>query len=83
MAGTVVAENIADPVNSPGHGVAWLIFVNIGKIACLLAVPGQAGGAEVRREDKMRRFDEQTLQINEQLENENENENIGIVGCIP
>lgn len=48
MARTVVTENIADPVNSPAHRVAWLIFVNIGEITGLLAVPRLVGRGIVR-----------------------------------
>lgn len=31
MVGTVVTEDIANPVDSPGDRVAWLIFVNVGE----------------------------------------------------
>lgn len=39
VVGTVVTEDVADPVNGPGHGVAWLVLVNVGENTCLLAVP--------------------------------------------
>lgn len=40
MVGTVVTEDVADPVDGPAHRVAWLVFVNVGEKTCLLAVPG-------------------------------------------
>lgn len=39
VAGTVVTEHVVDPVDGPGHRVAWLVFVNFGKQLCLTAVP--------------------------------------------
>lgn len=39
VVGTVVTEDVADPVDGPGHRVAWLVFVNVGEKTCLLAVP--------------------------------------------
>lgn len=39
VVGTVVTQDVADPVDGPGHWMAWLVFVNVGKSLCLLAVP--------------------------------------------
>lgn len=41
VVGTLVTEDVADPVDGPGHRVAWLVFVNVGEKTCLLAVPTQ------------------------------------------
>lgn len=48
MAGTTVTQDVVDPVDSSGHRVAWLVFVNGGEQACLLAVPrkGDTGGTQ-------------------------------------
>lgn len=43
MAGTVVTEDVVDPVHSSGHRVAWLVFVNVGEKLSLLAVPVYGG----------------------------------------
>lgn len=39
VVGTVVTEDVVDPVDGPGNRVAWLVFVNVGQTLCLLAVP--------------------------------------------
>lgn len=46
--GTVVTEDVADPVDSSGHRVARLVFVNVGEKTCLLAVPmvGETAGGD-------------------------------------
>lgn len=36
---TVVTEDVVDPVHSPAHRVARLVFVNVGEESSLLAVP--------------------------------------------
>lgn len=39
VVGTIMTEEVADPVDGSGHRVAWLVFVNGGEKVCLLAVP--------------------------------------------
>lgn len=39
VVGTLVTEDVADPIDSSGHGVARLVFVNVGEKTCLLTVP--------------------------------------------
>lgn len=41
VVGTVVTEDVADPVGGSGHRMAWLVFVDVGQNTCLLAVPRQ------------------------------------------
>lgn len=50
VVGTIVTEDVADPVDSSGHRVAWLVFVNAGQKSCLLAIPwyGEREGLEPR-----------------------------------
>lgn len=49
--GTMVTEDVADPIDGPGHRVAWLVFVNVGEQTCLLAVP-RYGKTEVGYKEK-------------------------------
>lgn len=53
VVGTVVTEDVADPVGSSGDGMAWLVFVNVGENTCLLAVPTQEdrGNENTERQD--------------------------------
>lgn len=44
MAGAAVTEDVVDPVHSPGHRVAWLVFVNGGQELSLLPVPVEGRG---------------------------------------
>lgn len=39
VVGTIVTEDVADPVGRPVNRVARLVFVNVGQKLCLLAVP--------------------------------------------
>lgn len=43
VAGTIVTEDVVDPVHSPAHRVARLVFVNVGEELSLLAVPVYGG----------------------------------------
>lgn len=43
VAGTFVTEDVVDPVHSPAHRVARLVFVNVGEELSLLAVPVYGG----------------------------------------
>lgn len=43
MAGTIVTQDVVDPVHSPTNRVTRLVFVNVGEELSLLAVPVYGG----------------------------------------
>lgn len=49
---SVVTEDVADPVHSPGDWVTWLIFVDVGEETSLLAVPGDRKTAGMKDKKK-------------------------------